>query len=205
MKIIGIIDYGAGNLDSVTRATEECGGRPRLVRSRSDLAAVESLILPGVGSFSVGMKNLHESDLVGAIKEAVIERSVPLLGVCLGMQLLASRGYEGGETDGLDLIKGEVLRLEPQAEGDRIPHVGWNSVHPLRDSTLLAGIAADRDFYFVHSYRFVCQDASDVIAKTSYCGEFVSIVGRGSVFGVQFHPEKSQKCGLSLLRNFFQI
>ncbi|HEX5870466.1 MAG TPA: imidazole glycerol phosphate synthase subunit HisH, partial [Longimicrobium sp.] len=146
--------------------------------------------------------NLRERGLDQALREQVLEQGVPLLGVCLGMHLLADRGIEGGETQGLGLVPGSVMKLQPDEPGTRIPHVGWNEVHPARPSPLMEGIEDGRDFYFVHSYHLACDDPADVLATTPYCGGIASAVQRGIVAGVQFHPEKSQKAGFALLRNF---
>jgi glutamine amidotransferase len=136
------------------------------------------------------------------LRERVLDERVPLLGICLGMQLLASLGFEGGETAGLGLIGGEVRRLRPADPDTRIPHVGWNEVEPVRDSPLFAGVASRTDFYFVHSFHFVPAEPADALARTPYAAGFVSAVSRGSVFGVQFHPEKSQRPGFQVLINF---
>jgi imidazole glycerol-phosphate synthase subunit HisH len=205
MKTVAIVDYGMGNLDSVARAVEECGGEPLLVRTASELGRGGSVILPGVGSFTQGMRNLRVSGMVDALQEYVVERGMPFLGLCLGMQLLATRGEEGGGEAGLGWINGEVARLRPQAEDERIPHVGWNEVVCTRESPLFAGLDGRRDFYFVHSYTLACEDEGDVLASTPYCGGFTSAVEREHVRGLQFHPEKSQRAGFQVLRNFIGL
>jgi imidazole glycerol-phosphate synthase subunit HisH len=205
MKTVAIVDYGMGNLDSVARAVEECGGEPLLVRTASDLGRAGSVILPGVGSFTQGMRNLRASGMADALQEYVLERGMPFLGLCLGMQLLATRGEEGGGEAGLGWISGEVARLRPQGEGERIPHVGWNEVVCEHESPLFAGLDGRRDFYFVHSYTLSCEDEADVLASTPYGGGFTSAVERGHVRGLQFHPEKSQRAGFQVLRNFIGL
>jgi imidazole glycerol-phosphate synthase subunit HisH len=202
VKRVAVVDYGVSNLDSVVRALEECGAAPFVADDPAELKNAGLMVLPGVGAFADGMRNLRERGLHQALLEQVLERGVPLLGVCLGMQLLADRGSEGGATQGLGLIPGSVVKLHPDAPGTRIPHVGWNEVHPTRPSELLEGIGEGRDFYFVHSYHLECDDAADLLATTPYCGGIASVVQRGIVAGVQFHPEKSQKAGFALLRNF---
>jgi len=205
MKTVAIVDYGMGNLDSVARAVEECGGEPLLVRTVSELGRAGSVILPGVGSFTKGMRNLRVSGMVDALQEYVVERAMPFLGLCLGMQLLATRGEEGGGEAGLGWINGEVARLRPEGEDERIPHVGWNEVVCTRESPLFAGLDGRRDFYFVHSYTLACEDEGDVLASTPYAGGFTSAVERGHVRGLQFHPEKSQRAGFQVLRNFIGL
>jgi glutamine amidotransferase len=205
MKTVAIVDYGMGNLDSVARAVEECGGEPLLVRTASELGQAGSVILPGVGSFTQGVRNLRVSGMVDALQEYVVERGMPFLGLCLGMQLLATRGEEGGGEAGLGWISGEVARLRPQGEDERIPHVGWNEVVCERESPLFAGLDGRRDFYFVHSYTLACEEEGDVLATTPYGGGFTSAVERGHVRGLQFHPEKSQRAGFQVLRNFIGL
>lgn len=205
MKSVGIVDYGVCNLDSVARAVEECGGAPLMARSGDDLREVGAIILPGVGAFAHGMKNLHERGLHDALREQAVENRIPLLGVCLGMQLLATAGTEGGSNPGLGLIDGEVVRLDADGNGERIPHVGWNEVYAEGPSPLFEGLEPGRDFYFVHSFHLVCRDEGDVIARTPGYGRFASAVAHDNVWGVQFHPEKSQKTGFQLLRNFLAL
>lgn len=205
MKKVAVIDYGMGNLDSVSRAVEECGGRPIVTNQKKDIKDSDFLILPGVGAFSQGMKNINRIGLNSVLFEHVIDNKIPILGICLGMQLMADKGWEGGETEGLGWIEGEVERLKPQDPNIRIPHVGWNEVIFSRDSPLFKGIQSGRDFYFVHSYHFCCDSESDVIGHTPYCDGFVSAVQKENIFGVQFHPEKSQRLGFKLIRNFLSL
>lgn len=197
---VAIVDYGMGNLDSMARAVEECGGVPVVTDDHAAIAAASRIILPGVGAFPDAMANLRNAGLE-ALLHRLVDQGVALLGVCLGMQLLASRGTEGAETEGLGLIDATVERLVPEA-GERIPHVGWNEVRQARPSPLLAGLEDGKDFYFVHSYAVRCADTGDVAATTPYGGGFASVVERGRVWGAQFHPEKSQKAGFRLLANF---
>jgi imidazole glycerol-phosphate synthase subunit HisH len=199
---VAIVDYGMGNLDSVARAVEECGGRPLLTSEPRDLAAAAAVILPGVGAFARGMRNIRERGLDEALVGDVVANAVPLLGLCLGMQLLASEGSEGDPTPGLGLVPGRVGRIE--TPGLRVPHVGWNEVHQVREHPLFRSIRSGADFYFVHSYVLRCDDPDDVIATVPYGDDLVAAVARGTVAGVQFHPEKSQRSGFQLLRNFLE-
>ena len=201
---VSIIDYGMGNLDSVARAVEHCGGRPRICSNPDELGSPTHLILPGVGAFDRGVRNLRARGMVEPLEELVRERSILVLGLCLGMQLLAERGMEGTGSPGLGWIAGEVVRLEGM-DGERVPHVGWNEVMLQRTHPLLDGIPSGSDFFFTHSYRFDCRKASNVLAITPYDGGFTSIVGDANVLGVQFHPEKSQRMGLRLIRNFLNL
>jgi glutamine amidotransferase len=204
MRRVAVVDYGMGNLDSVARALEECGGDPVVTSSADELERAAAIVLPGVGAFARGMENIRRLDLEGPLHEQVVERGVPCLGLCLGMQLLLTSGDESGDAAGLGWVDGTVARLVP-TNGERIPHVGWNEVEPLGESALFDGIEPGSDFYFVHSYSVEPADASDVVATTPYCGGFPSVIRHENVYGVQFHPEKSQRVGLRLLRNFLAI
>ena len=205
MSNVVIVDYGMCNLDSIARAVEECGGRPRISDNPRDLRDATQIILPGVGAFPDAMRNICERGLDLALQEQVIGNRIPFLGICLGMQVMARVGYEGEQMDGLGWIDGEVKRLQPTAEDRRIPHIGWNNIELAKDSPLFAGVEPDRDFYFVHSYHLECHDPNQVIARTPYAGGFVSAVGRDRLFGVQFHPEKSRPVGFQVLRNFLSV
>jgi len=205
MKRVAVVDYGMGNLDSVARALEECGGRPVVTDRAEDIGSATHIVLPGVGAFGDGIRNVRQRGLDQILREQAVIGGIPFLGICLGMQMLATRGHEGGVTEGLGWIDGEVRRLEPAGEDSRIPHIGWNEVVRARPSALLAGVEPGRDFYFVHSYHLVCHDKEDVLAMTPYCGGFVSAIARGNIFGVQFHPEKSQRLGFQVLRNFLAL
>ena len=195
---VAVIDYGLGNLGSVRRAVAELGAEPVLADKPEQLASADRVILPGVGSFADGMALLRERGWVGALRKT----GKPVLGICLGMQLLASRGTEGGDSEGLDLIPGEVVGLDTLGCELRIPHVGWNSVAVDDPGRILRGITSGTDFYFVHSYVFRPREPADVVATTSYGVPVTAVVGRGNVMGTQFHPEKSSKAGFRVLRNF---
>ena len=199
---VAIVDYGMCNLDSVRRAFEEVGARPYVTDDPGDLSAADRVVLPGVGAFPEAMQNLRARGLDDALTKQVVDEGAPFLGVCLGMQLMAAIGHEVGPTKGLGWIEACCVRLEPTETDRRVPHVGWNEVTPWVDSPLFAGIPPATDFYFVHSFHVVCATAEQVLATTPYCDGFASAVQREQAFGVQFHPEKSQRWGLHLLRNF---
>lgn len=205
MNTVAIVDYGMCNLDSVARAVEECGGSPIVTDQALDLETANRIILPGVGAFPDAMRNLKQRQLDEILGEQVIVKQIPFLGICLGMQLLATTGWENGQTAGLGWIVGEVRRLEAPDKETRIPHIGWNEVYFSHDSPLFRNISAGKDFYFVHSYHFCCANPADILAQTPYCGTFVSAVERDWIFGVQFHPEKSQRLGFQVLKNFLSF
>jgi glutamine amidotransferase len=205
MNKVAIIDYGMCNLDSVSRAVEECGGQPIVTDQERDIESASRIILPGVGAFPEAMQNIRERSLDQILQEQVVEKQIPFLGICLGMQLLASASLEFTETDGLGFISGIVHRFEPSGVDTRIPHIGWNEVHPIRESPLFDGVLPGKDFYFVHSYHFSPDHQSDIVATTPYGEGFVSAVQHEYVYGVQFHPEKSQRVGFQVLRNFLSI
>lgn len=200
-----IVDYGMGNLCSVKRALEECGANVILSDDPAVCALADHIVLPGVGAFADGMVAIRDGGWIDALRTAALEDKIPLLGICLGMQLLADKGFEGGDTAGIGLIPGEVRRLVFDTSETRIPHVGWNEVHHGSTHPLFFGIPTGTDFYFVHSYHFVPNDAEAVLASTPYCGLFTSTVVRGTIFGTQFHPEKSSRAGFQLLRNFLSL
>ena len=206
MTKVAIIDYGLCNLDSIFRAVEECGGKPTITDQAKTIETATHIILPGVGAFRYAMHNLRERRLDGPLYEQVCHHQIPFLGICLGMQLLATKGYEGGETEGLGWIDGEVRHLTPTEAGERIPHAGWNEVYFSQpDCPLFKGISPGKDFYFVHSYHFCEVNDQEILAYTPYCGRFISAVGKNLIFGVQFHPEKSQRLGFQVLKNFLAL
>lgn len=205
MNKVAIIDYKMGNLDSVAKAVFYCGGNPVVTSNASDLETATHIVLPGVGSFKEGIKNIRELGLDKILKEQVSKNKIPLLGICLGMQLLSSRGAEGGNSEGLNFVPGTVVKLERKTAHERIPHIGWNEVNFVNDSRLFDGAVSGKDFYFVHSYHFICENNRHILATTPYCGSFVSAVGKENIFGVQFHPEKSQNAGFEVIKNFLKI
>lgn len=198
--MIGIIHYGMGNITSVQNALAFLNIPSLIVETPRQLAEVSHLILPGVGAFPEGMKNLQSLGFIEPIKHVVIENQKPFLGICLGMQLLATTGYENETVPGLNLIPGEVLRL-PEG-GVRIPHIGWNDVQIVKTNPL---VQKTDDVYFVHSFYFKPTDSNAIIAETEYGLKFPAAIQSGKIFGVQFHPEKSQAAGLDILQNFYQV
>ncbi|CFX15559.1 Imidazole glycerol phosphate synthase subunit HisH [Candidatus Filomicrobium marinum] len=207
-----IIDYGSGNLHSagkaLERAARESGSefRVQVTAKPDDVAAADRIVLPGVGAFADCMKGLTAvPGMREALEKAVISEGKPFLGICVGMQLLATRGLEFGVTEGFDWIPGEVRALEPSAPALKIPHMGWNTLNVLRPHPLLKDIETGPNglhAYFVHSYHLVPERPDDVVAETDYGGPVTAIVGRDNIVGTQFHPEKSQTLGLKLLANF---
>lgn len=201
---LAVIDYGAANLGSVTRTLVRVGAEPKITADPADLASATHIVLPGVGSYADCARNLRTAGWVDAIREEVA-RGKAMLGVCVGMQLLATEGTEFGINAGLDLIPGRVERLDVLGCGLRIPHVGWNSLDVRSGEALMDGIGTGTDVYFVHSYAFRPGDEADVWAWTDYGIPLPVVVGRGRVMGVQFHPEKSSRAGQRLLRNFLEL
>jgi imidazole glycerol-phosphate synthase subunit HisH len=208
---VGVIDYGVGNLGSVLRALEELRARPILITCAIEVQTVDSLILPGVGSFSDCAKLLNNGGWVHALQDEVCANAKPLLGICLGMQLLATSSVEGIDenesrsTHGLDFISGRVESLQSLGCDLRIPHVGWNEVKSCTSNNrLFDGIPDGTDFYFAHSYSFVPDDSLHVLATTDYGISITAAVRRGHIWGTQFHPEKSSRAGFQLLRNFIE-
>ena len=205
---VGIVDYGVGNLGSAARAIDELRVSVVLLDRPSDIQTVDCLILPGVGSYTECKSLLDLAGWTEALREAVLDREMPLLGICLGMQLLADSGFEGAvgsePTPGLGLIPGQVRSLESIGCELRSPHMGWNSINWGANSSLMRNIPNGTDFYFVHGYVFVPTDQGSVIAFVDYGKSVPAVVGKGRVWGTQFHPEKSSRAGLCLLRNFIE-
>lgn len=199
---VAIIDYGMGNLGSVSRALDELGAESLIVDRPERLADADRIVLPGVGNFTEGMSRLNGGGWTEALHRSVDEGK-PLLGICLGMQLLVARGTEGGDNAGLNFIAGSVQRLDTLGCQERIPHVGWNSV-VLRPSaaTLFDEIPPGTDFYFVHSFAVSEAPAENILAEVNYGVPLIAAVGNGRVFGTQFHPEKSSRAGFRILKNF---
>lgn len=195
---IAILDYRMGNLRSVQKAIQLVGGDAYVAHSPEEVADVAGLVLPGVGAFGDAMSNLHELGFGRLVLDSV-DRGLPLLGICVGLQVLFDRSYEMGEYRGLGLLPGYVTRFRPPLV---VPHVGWNQIEVRRPHFLVDGIESGQHAYFTHSYYAIPGNEADVVATTDYGGDFASVVARENVCGVQFHPEKSWRVGLAMLRGY---
>ncbi|HLD56479.1 MAG TPA: imidazole glycerol phosphate synthase subunit HisH [Candidatus Omnitrophota bacterium] len=204
-KTIGVIDYGMGNLRSVGKAVERMGGSVYVGSDPKKLRQAEKLILPGVGAFGDAMRELKRRNLISVIGEA-IEKRKPFLGVCLGLQLLFERSEESPGVKGLGVWKGVVKRFRLKKGDDlKIPQMGWNQVNWVKPSPIVKGVKTQSYFYFVHSYFADPKDRSLIVGNTDYSVKFPSVLANGTVFAVQFHPEKSQNKGLKILKNFIEL
>lgn len=202
--MLAVIDYGAGNLRSVLHALKHLGVEElRLVKTPDELQGAKQLILPGVGAFGAGMQQLHKQNLVKPLQQA-IAAGTPYLGICLGMQFLFEHSDEMGQHEGLGILPGQVTRF-PASPDLKIPHMGWNQLDIRQPSILLENISAASYAYFVHSYYCAPANQSDIVATVDYGLPFTAVVQRDNIYGVQFHPEKSQQTGLQILRNFLEL
>ena len=201
--MIAIIDYDAGNIRSVEKALTALGEQPVVTRDKENILAADKLILPGVGAFGDAMERLRQYGLVEVIREAV-KKGTPLLGICLGLQLLFERSDESDGVEGLGILKGEILKI-PDSPGLKIPHMGWNSLEIKPRTRLFAGIPNGSYVYFVHSYYLKAEDTEIVAATTEYSTHIHAAVEQGNVFACQFHPEKSSEVGLQILKNFISL
>jgi|TARA_B110000259_G_C13950106_1_gene376407 glutamine amidotransferase len=197
---IKIIDYGMGNIQSVKNAFELLDCNVDIIDNPSDIHAADGIILPGVGAFGNAINNLEQKKLIDPLKDAVLNKKIPLLGICLGMQLLADSSEERGSSKGLSFISGDIRKI-PEMQNYRLPHVGWNDINIKKTDPLFKNILDKSSFYFVHSYRFECDD-SYVVATTDYGQNINAVVQKEHIFGVQFHPERSQRKGFHLINNF---
>ncbi len=210
-QTLAIIDYGSGNLRSAAKAfdhvatAENLPVRVIVTDKAADVAGADRIVLPGQGAFGDCMNGLSAvPGMIDALHDAVIEKGRPFFGICVGMQLLATRGLEFRVTPGLDWISGEVKKLEPSDPALTIPHMGWNAVERVREHPLFAGVPVDAPMYYANSFALNAADPADVIAYSDHGGRFTAAVARGNVAGAQFHPEKSQDSGLSFLANFLE-
>lgn len=202
-KEITIIDYGIGNIGSITNMIHKAGGNSIITCDKEAILNSKKILLPGVGSFDSGMRNLIDKGLVDVIKEYLVTNDNYLFGICLGMQLLFEKSEEGS-LNGLGLIKGDVRKFDHKNPALKIPHMGWNTIDVKINSPLLESLSNSR-FYFVHSFHVNCQYDKDILATTEYGLNFPSIVNNNNVFGAQFHPEKSHRFGLRMFQNFLNI
>lgn len=204
--MIGIVNYGSGNIQAIANIYKRLDVPFAVVSTPDSLAGVEKAVLPGVGSFDQAMGELEASGLRGALERFVKEQARPLLGICVGMQLLANSSEEG-QARGLGFLDAEVTRFRQPEAGPRLqlPHMGWNTVEPQRQDPLFEGVDPGNGFYFLHSFYFRCHDDEDVLGLTEYGLRFSSAVRRQNVYGVQFHPEKSHQNGVQLLKNFARL
>jgi len=199
--MIVIIDYGMGNLRSVQKAFERIKVPVMVSSSTEDIISADKLVLPGVGNFEKGMNNLKERSILGALNEAVLIKKKPILGICLGMQLMTEFSEEGN-CEGLGWVSANTQKFVLQSDGLKIPHMGWNNLFIKNSDSFYEGVEQDSFFYFVHSYYVTCKDENNIISETSYGIKFDSSFRKDNVYGCQFHPEKSHDAGLLLLKNF---
>ena len=207
--MIAVIDYGMGNLGSVSKALEFLGGDVVVTQKGSDLKKADKIVLPGVGAFRDAMGALARLNLITPLKEEIPSKKI-YLGICLGLELLFEKSEEGGGCEGLGILKGDVVRFSSASGGKdaglKVPQIGWNQVRVTNDDCpLFQGIDSNAFFYFVHSYYVRPKDSGIIAAVTEYGGEFTSMVWRDNIYAVQFHPEKSQKVGLKFLENFMRL
>jgi glutamine amidotransferase len=204
--MITIINYNAGNIKSIQNMLKRIGAKSCISSNVEEIEQAEKLILPGVGHFDYGMSNLKQFGLINVLNKKVLEDKVPLLGICLGAQLLGN-GSEEGTEKGLGWIDMDVVKFDKEKMTDdlKIPHMSWNEILIKKSSKLLEGLNNESRFYFVHSFHMKCNDEKDILTNTNYGYEFTSAVEKENIFGVQFHPEKSHKFGMKLLENFVKI
>lgn len=205
--MIIVLDYGMGNPGSMLNMFRRIGAQAVVASDRDTIMSASAIVLPGVGSFDNGMQKLLSAGILEPLKQRVLHDKIPFLGVCLGMQLLFESSEEGS-LPGLGWIPGHVKRFDFSNTGKsglKIPHMGWNLVRPANDDSLFRGLDSESRFYFVHSYHVVCSDTTHLLGTSEYGYQFVSAVQKGNIFGVQFHPEKSHRFGMSLLKNFSEL
>lgn len=205
--MIGIINYGSGNIQAILNIYKRLNTYAFVANTSEDILKAGKLILPGVGAFDETMEKLVSSGLIESLNEQVLEEKIPVLGICVGMQVMAKKSDEG-EREGLGWFDAEVKKLEPKNEDGEavlLPHMGWNSVQQMKDNSLFSDIDPEIGFYFLHSYHFVCFNEGDVLAKTNYGNIVTSAALKDNIFGTQFHPEKSHTNGIQIFKNFSEL
>ena len=201
--MIAVIDYKMGNIRSVSNALESVTDQKiKIVDNPKNLSDAQKIVLPGVGAFGEGIKNIKKLRLFDALLNEILIKKKPFLGICLGMQMLAKKSFEYGENEGLGIIDAKVEKFKLDTSKYKIPHVGWNNIKVKKDHMLFNGIKNDNNFYFTHSFYMMCENNNDIIATSHYGHEFVCAIKRENIFATQFHPEKSQSNGLKILKNF---
>jgi len=201
-EVIAIVNYGMGNLASINNMLKKIGAKSEITSDPARIRSAQKLILPGVGAFDTGMKRLADLGLMDVLNEQVRQRGIPVLGICLGMQLMTA-GSEEGALSGLAWIDADTRRFRPlENSALKVPHMGWNVVRSEKPSALLRNCVGEQRFYFVHSYYVCCRSRADVLLTSDFAGTFDAGFERANIMGVQFHPEKSHRFGMSLLRNF---
>lgn len=204
--MIVVIDYNIGNTSSIVNTLSKMGVKAKASAALSDIEKADKLILPGVGAFDTGMRNLLERNMVCILNNRVVMDKVPILGICLGMQLMTMKSQEA-TTPGLGWLDAEtaLFKFNNIANDKKIPHIGWNSINVKKENVLFNGIEKDHRFYFLHSYHVICNNKEDILATTFYGYEFVCAINKNNIYGIQFHPEKSHKFGMEVLKNFVGV
>jgi len=205
MKTVAIINYNMGNIQSVVKKIQMLGFNYIVTNDYKDIQNADKLILPGVGHFGMAMDQLKKMDLIHSLHEAILEDKKPVLGICLGMQLMADFSQEG-QSEGLGWITGKVERFQIKDKKKyKVPHIGWNQIDVQKSSELMNQIGPNSEFYFVHAYHYVCENQNDVLSFTNYENKIVSAIEKSNIFGVQYHPEKSHAEGMQLFKNFLEL
>jgi len=202
--MVTIIDYGLGNLASIQNMIKKIGGNSVISSSAEEINNAQKLILPGVGHFEKGMENLYNSGLISTLNDLVLQKKIPVLGICLGMQLMTSISEEGN-VEGLNWVEADTVKFKINSPEFKIPHMGWNHVAFKKNEPIAENLYQEARFYFVHSYYVRCVRQEEVLGTTVYESPFHSAIIKNNIIGVQFHPEKSHKFGMQLLHNFLQI
>jgi imidazole glycerol-phosphate synthase subunit HisH len=200
-----IIDYGMGNLTSVNNAIEYLGFNCEIIDNPDLISKFDKLILPGVGAFEACINNLKNKKFVKTLNEEVLTKKKPILGICLGMQVMAKKGFEGGEFEGLGWFNASVVKIRPQTNTIKVPNIGWNKIDYNKENILFQNLKDPVEVYFVHSYHMDCFDQKNIIATSIYGHKITVAVNKDNIYGTQFHPEKSQDLGLQILENFLSI